>query len=66
MEWTQDKPKVEGMYWCRCIDPCKRIAGPANIMYYTPGCNTLACELVEIYDEFAGPIPEPTELIKEK
>ena len=56
LPWTQEKPTVEGMYWCRCIDPCRRIAGPANIMYYTPGCT-----LVDMYDEFAGPIQEPEE-----
>lgn len=57
LHWTKEKPTVEGMYWCRCIDPCRRIAGPANTMYYTPGC-----ELVEMYDEFAGPIPEPEDV----
>lgn len=57
LPWTQEKPTVEGMYWCRCIDPCRRIAGPANIMYYTPGCT-----LVDMYDEFAGPIQEPYDL----
>ena len=56
LPWTKEKPTVEGMYWCRCIDPCRRIAGPANTMYYTPGC-----KLIEMYDEFAGPIPEPEE-----
>lgn len=56
LPWTQEKPTVEGMYWCRCIDPCRRIAGPANVMYYTHGCT-----LIEMYDEFAGPIPEPEE-----
>lgn len=56
LRWTKEKPTVEGMYWCRCIDPCRRIAGPANIMYYTPGCT-----LIEMYDEFAGPLPEPTD-----
>lgn len=56
MKWTKEKPTVEGMYWCRCIDPCRRLACSANIIYYTPGC-----ELVEMYDEFAGPIPEPEE-----
>ena len=56
LKWTQEEPTVEGMYWCRCIDPCRRIAGPANIMYYTPGCT-----LIDMYDEFAGPLPEPEE-----
>lgn len=54
LKWTLNTPTVEGMYWCRCIDPCRRIAGPANIMYYTPGCT-----IVDMYDEFAGPILEP-------